>query len=352
METSGYFEVESPAFEPLSPPLRPAQRPKVSPSQSSGKKDVPDIDTSANAPKTKQPRSAQKAASGLSQAEGTPTASGLPGNRIKKEEATPRVSEDGGDTTADESVQDRVQRPTTSVASKRKREDSPIDREPTGPPTHVLWTRSFNKVSASALEQVISHRHANMFAHAVKEREAPGYRNIVLQPQDLNNIRRAINQGHKAATAVAAGLPDVDPNAGSVWLPISVELVPPRGIINIAQLEREIVHMFANAIMYAPDPNRGFGSSFLRERGDSSTEDNEDALGYEVDEDAIVKDTRSMFVEVEKLISDLRSEVARNAPPPVGPGSRSMSLMGGEARAAEDEVDEPASDAKRRRVRG
>lgn len=350
---SSYFEVESPAFEPLSPPLRPVQRQNVSPNQGSRKKDVPKIDTSAARAKTRQPRSTHKATSTLLQAEGTPTTPDIPRNRIKEEEATPRVSEDGGDTTADESVQGRVQQPTTSTVHKRKREDSPIDREPPGPPTHVLWTRSFNKVSASALEQVISHRHANMFAHAVKEREAPGYRNIVLQPQDLNNIRRAINQGHKAATVAATTLSDVDPNAGSIWLPISVELVPPRGIINIAQLEREIVHMFANAIMYAPDPNRGFGPSFLRERGDSSVDDNEDVLGYEVDEDAIVKDTRSMFVEVEKLLSDLRNEVARNAPPPVGgPGSRSMSLMGGEASAAEDETDELAGDAKRRRVRG
>ncbi len=314
---------------------------------------MPKTDMSAARTKARQPRGTQKSISALSQAEGTPTAPDFLGNRIKKEEATPRVSEDGGDTTADESVQGRVRQPTTSTAGKRKREDSPIDREPSGPPTHVLWTRSFNKVSASALEQVISHRHANMFAHAVKEREAPGYRNIVLQPQDLNNIRRAINQGHKAATAAAAALPDIDPNAGSIWLPISVDLVPPRGIVNIAQLEREIVHMFANAIMYAPDPNRGFCPSFLKERSDGSTDENEDALGYEVDEDAIVKDTRSMFVEVEKLLSDLRNEVARNAPPPVGgPGSRSMSLMGGEASAAEDETDEPAGDAKRRRVRG
>lgn len=303
--------------------------------------------TAAHA-KPRQPRSAEKAG-----AEGTATpAPEFSANKIKHEEATPRVSEDGGDTTADEGSRSRVQS-ATATANKRKREESPIDREPSGPPTHVLWTRSFNKVSASALEQVISHRHANMFAHAVKEREAPGYRNIVLQPQDLNNIRRAINQGHKAATAAAAALPDVDPSAGSIWLPLSVELVPPRGIINIAQLEREIVHMFANAIMYAPDPNRGFGPSFLREQEDGSEDENDDALGYEVDEDAIVKDTRSMFVEVEKLLSDLRNEVARNAPPPVGGlSSRSMSLMGGEASAAEDETDELAGDAKRRRVRG
>ncbi|RYP55767.1 hypothetical protein DL771_012358 [Monosporascus sp. 5C6A] len=349
-ELSGYFDTESPAYEPLSPPLRPVQLPKTSPNQS-GKKEVPRIDMSTARFKAKQPRSAQKAGFALTQAEGPPTAPDFSGSRIKKEEATPRASDDGGDTDGDEGSQGRLRMPTTT-ANKRKREDSPIEREPPGPPTHVLWTRSFNKVSASALEQVISHRHANMFAHAVKEREAPGYRNIVLQPQDLNNIRRAINHGHRAAMATAATLPDLDQNAGSIWLPISVDLVPPRGIINIAQLEREIVHMFANAIMYAPDPNRGVGPSFLRERNDGSTDDNDDALGYEVDEDAIVKDTRSMFVEVEKLLSDLRNEVARNAPPPVGgPGSRSMSVVGGEVSTAEDEADEPSGDAKRRRVR-
>ncbi|KAG5973641.1 hypothetical protein E4U58_004685 [Claviceps cyperi] len=238
--------------------------------------------------------------------------------KIKHEVLTPRHMEETGDTTADESAPGRTTMiAPASVASrlgKRKRQDSPPP-VPSGPPTHVLWTRGFTKVSSSALDQISSHRDANMFATGVRERDAPNYRQIVLQPQDITSIRSAIKQGNKAALQAANALPGGDPGTASVWLPMSEDLVPPRGIINSAQLERELVHMFCNAIMYNPDPDRGPGPSFLKRNQDEGEE--EEIVGYHLDEFGVVKNTRSMFVEVEKLLGDLRSaEKERGVAPP------------------------------------
>lgn len=387
-DVKSYFDAASPAFEPLSPPLPKAQLPKSQPllqphapkiatpapvqsvpASEARSKSADDSTQGAQPvvtpkPRGRPPRNPQKPAATTPSQSATKQTAAVGQNletstqRIKTEAATPREMEDVEDSTTPQSAHPTSQPSAARAANKRKREESPAiaPQRSSGPASQVLWTRSFHKVSASALEQVISHRHANMFAHAVKERDAPGYRNIVLRPQDLMGIKRAINQGSRAANQAAQSLPDFDPSTSpmNIWLPISADLVPPRGIINIAQLERELVHMFANAIMYAPDPDRGIGPAFKRRHREGSEDSSEDVLGYEVDEDGIVKDTRSMFGEVEKLLSDLRNEVDRNAPPPAsGPGhSRSMSLAGGEISTAEDDADEQPGDAKRRRVRG
>lgn len=356
---SGYFDIESPVFEPISPPPQPAQLPRASPDNARKKelqKVIPKLDGSATRPRGR-PRTVHKTAP-QTQAVETPIEPDPAGSNIKNEAATPKGLEEISATAPpDENISSQVQTGSNQASNKRKRQESPPIRAPPAPATHVLWTRSFNKISQSALDQIISHRHANMFAHPVKPKTAPGYFEIVLRPQDLKGIQKAITAGSKAAAAAVATMPDIEPSATNVWLPISIDLVPPRGIVNIAQLERELVHMFANAIMYNPDPYRGFGPSFLRSNRRASLEgDGEDYRGYEVDENGVVKDTRSMFGEVEKLLGDLRNEVERNAPPPTGvpPSmSRSMSAAGFEANTAEDDIDEQAGEAnKRRRVRG
>lgn len=354
---------QSPAYEALSPVLQPAQL-------SSARRPMPrkdsrhglqKLDTSGTRGRGRPPR-ITKTPSGAPEAGGALGEPETPARQIKNEAATPRTLDEKGATTpADGSVQSRVSSAAPRTTDKGQRQDSSEPGGVPAPATHVLWTRSFNKVSASALEQVTSHRDANLFANPVRDRDAPGYGDIVLLPQDLRKIRTAIQAGNKAATAVAATLADLDPTAVNVWLPISVELVPPRGIINIAQLERELVRMFSNAIMYAPDPDRGLGRAFIK-GGDDARSETEDILGYKVDEDGIVKDTRNMFMEVEKLLGDLRNEVERNAPRPMGApaaaAGQNLSLAGAEASTAEDDVDELAGDgdapstAKRRRVRG
>lgn len=275
-----------------------------------------------------------------------------PAPKIKDEDATPRPAEETGDTTADESAPGRPQLFTPSSVSsrlaKRKRQDTPTEAPP--PTTHVLWTRGFTKVSSSALDQISSHRDANMFATALREKDAPNYRQIVLQPQDITSIRSAIKHGNKAAVQSAASLPGGDPGTAHVWLPLSEELVPPRGIINSAQLERELVHMFCNAIMYNADPDRGPGSAFMKR----SQDEEEEIVGYRLDENGVVKNTRSMFVEVEKLLGDLRSaEKERSAPPPSTNRPASVATPAEETGDDDDEGGEREAGvgtAKRRRL--
>ncbi|KAI0485414.1 hypothetical protein F4859DRAFT_380889 [Xylaria cf. heliscus] len=343
-----YFDIESPAFEPLSPPPRPAQPPKTSSNaEKDNSKSVMKTDTTKS--RGRLSRVTHKVETASENAEGPPEPD-LPGPNIKNEEATPQTLQEAIDTAANQTPPGRTPAAMNAQSNKRKRQDSPLNRGPPTPATHVLWTRAFHKISMTALDQIIGHRYANMFANAIKPRLAPGYYEIILRPQDLKGIQKAITAGSKAAAATVATMVDVDANSPAVWLPISIDLVPPRGIINIAQLERELIHMFANAIMYNPDPQRGLGPSFLRSY-QSNSEEGEDLRGYEFDENGVVKETRNMFAEVEKLLGDLRNEVVPRAQA-IGSGSRSVSAVGESSAVEDDGGDEQAGDAKRRRIRG
>jgi hypothetical protein len=204
------------------------------------------------------------------------------------------------------------------------------------------------------MEQIIHHRSGSMFAAPIREKDAPGYHKVVKQPQDLKTIRAAINHGNRAAAQAAVALPEGDPGASGVWLPRTEDLVPPKSIINSSQLDRELAHMFANAIMYNPDPHHGPGPAFLRDvdndpDGPDGAAHQDNALGYKVDEFGVVKDARAMFVEVEKLLSELRSaEIQRGAPPgggasagglPTGTSTRQASVVQG-GRGTESVKDE------------
>jgi hypothetical protein len=249
--------------------------------------------------------------------------------RVKQESSTPRPIDDTGDTTADESVS--RPRPSTlkelhSIhrVQKRKRLES-HDRSPPGLPTHVLWTRNFPKISASALERIGAHRYASTFALPIKERDAPGYKDIITRPQDLKSIRTALVSGNKCGVAAAATLNDQ--GQASMLLPISEDLIPPKGIVNNAQLEKELMRMFANAIMFNPDPNRGFGRAFEVKR---SIEGSNGSENYQLDENGVVKMTRAMFSDAEKIVGEMRSAERRSE--------------GLNVEAEDDEIDELAGD--------
>jgi hypothetical protein len=236
------------------------------------------------------------------------------GSHVKEEVNTPLplgAEEETGDTTADESAslpahRRPFSRPRYPVESpkrlKRKRDDSifEVPREPAKPPTHVLWTRNFPKISTSAMESISGHRNASTFAAPVKERDAPGYKNIVLRPQDLKSIKSAIVAGNRAATEKEKSMGESSKSESSIWLPISEDLIPPKGIINSTQLEKELMRMFANAVMFNLDPDRGFGEKL------DGSKDKQGGDGYEIDEDGVVKDTKAMFADVEKIIAGLR----------------------------------------------
>ncbi|OJJ47138.1 hypothetical protein ASPZODRAFT_151687 [Penicilliopsis zonata CBS 506.65] len=200
--------------------------------------------------------------------------------------------------------------------------------------SYVLCTRNFPRTGAPIMNDVTMHKHASIFAKPLAERDAPGYRDLIYRPQDLKSIKSAIHQGSRAmaaateaastpadgesptpttalATGSTGGPATLTPGTGSTPLKNAVlmlqkteEVIPPRGIVNSAQLEKELIRMFANAVMFNPIPQRGFGPAFpmIRDRTglDGSDARDDAACG-------IIKDTREMFDDVEQAVTRWRA---------------------------------------------
>ncbi|KAI9804711.1 MAG: hypothetical protein M1825_001079 [Sarcosagium campestre] len=291
----------------------------------------------------------------------------------------------------------------------------------------ITCTRNFPRTSGPLMAEIGAHKYASIFAHPVREKDAPGYSDLIYQPQDLKSIRAAILAGGRAVTAATAavaaaaatttstavGTPTNDPVAspgpnptasistpgkpsGSLVIPASEDVVPPKGIVNSAQLEKEVMRMFANAVMFNPDPARGFGRGFSSsrlnstsnfasvrdEQGTASLEPKSNAIdpavstsasasasvSYRVgpadtissdDEGgAVVRDTREMFDVVEKTIAEWRaaesaadlasSAAAANRTPTAGMKGKTTAAIAAAAAARaqdDDEPDELAGDA-------
>ncbi|KAK5119276.1 hypothetical protein LTR85_007632 [Meristemomyces frigidus] len=179
--------------------------------------------------------------------------------------------------------------------SKRKRQASPTVTEegseavgtPPPRPTTVTATRNFAKMAATIMNDITSHKHASYFASPVRDKDASGYSEIIKQPQHLKSVRAAITAGTRAIAAATSSMdsPSATPSAltskaadGSttVELERTIDLIPPKAIVNGAQLEKEVYRMFANAVMFNPG------------------------------EDGLVSDTREMFQDVEAKIRDWR----------------------------------------------
>lgn len=331
-----------PALEPLSPVLVPTKLPVKVPKPSNRQKD------DLKPPQRGRPgraRAGSTASSAVAASVRSQSVMSLDNEshscKVKQESATPRAEVDG-DTTADESTSRRRGRGLMSSPPrripKRKRELS-VPREPPGPPTHVQWTRNFPKISAQALEHIGAHRNANLFATPLKEKDAPGYRDIILRPQDLKSIKSAINAGARAGNAILATMEDT--GASVVSLPISEELIPPKGIVNNAQLDMELHRMFANAIMYNPDLHRGLGDAFLKSAGGDGEGKEAGMEGYEVDENKVVKDTRVMESDVDRIVGEMRS-AERKVDGQGGSREESVVDAGGTAAVEDDDLDELA----------
>lgn len=246
-------------------------------------------------------------------------------------------------------------RESVKPSAKRKREEAVILPPPSAAadlfskPGHVLASRNFARISQTVMNDIIHHKVANLFAKPLTDREAPGYRDLIYRPQDLNSIKKAISNGSKAVNAAIEDL--TQEGSSSVWIPESPDLIPPRGIVNSAQLEKELMRVFANAIMFNPDlpTKRGFGPAFrtsqqTAEVGASHDEDREetDEVIKGKQDVSVVKDTREMFETVERSVSDWR-----NAERAAEDGGKSTvgtvgKLQGGEDEAEDEEADELA----------
>ena len=198
------------------------------------------------------------------------------------------------------------------------------------------------------MNDITTHKLASMFAKPLTEREAPGYKNIIYRPQDLKSIKSAISAGSRALVALDdTGSPAVGGSTKgpvSVWVEKAADVVPPKGIVNSAQLEKEVCRIFANAVMYNPDPKRGFGPAFrtrarlaaIVDVDDDGHDDNE-AMDEEEYGGGVVRDAREMFETVEKSVGAWRG--AERA----GEDGR-VKLRGGEEAREGSEMDYPPNE--------
>lgn len=285
----------------------------------------------------------------------------------------------------------------TTATAKRKRDahsQSPVSalQSPTHLPTTqhidpnlVMVSKTFGRTSQLLISEITSHKLAGIFAKPLSERDAPGYKSLIHRPQDLKSLKAAISKGSRAAiaaieeieTRISGGdsVSDADQKEatptpapkmsssnvstagegpignGFYLVRTNEDLVPPKGIVNSAQLEMELVRMFANAVMFNPLPasERGFGRSLrLRKRGGeprthtshiaatllsgrnedndhsedlqtrsqrkdnrdtseaattSTTTSESDISGSSADEGGIIADAREMFEDVERQVA-------------------------------------------------
>ncbi|KAL8872207.1 MAG: hypothetical protein Q9174_002122 [Haloplaca sp. 1 TL-2023] len=242
---------------------------------------------------------------------------------------------------------------TTRTYSKRKRADTMDTLDPDARPspfvseldrqkselsaTHILASTNFPKTCNPLMNDLTAHKLASIFAKPLTEREAPGYPSLVYRPQDLKSIKQAIANGNKAlhafieqdgddekgdniiAVAGAGG------NDARIWVKKNEDLLPPKGIVNSAQLEKEVMRVFANAVMFNPDPGRGLGPAYstrarIKERHvpldiSGEVDEDEEEEGKE-EEGGVVKDAREMFEDAEEFVSKWRAaEKAGEAAP-------------------------------------
>lgn len=174
-----------------------------------------------------------------------------------------------------------------------KQEDEPVPRSNT-----IIATRNFAKMSSVMMNDIVSHKHGSRFAQPVRDKDADGYSTFIKRPQNLKSIRAALTYGQRALNAATSGVDSPAVTAPStpssmvknaestVELERSVDLIPPKAIVNGAQLEKEIMRMFANAVMFNPG------------------------------EDGMVADAREMFEDVDAKIGQWRG--AEREPANVG----------------------------------
>jgi hypothetical protein len=249
------------------------------------------------------------------------------GRRVKHEPSTPMDGSDFVRPTIEGTPGQTVRRALQSGVNKRKRgaredsESSDAVLAPRQDKSVVIANRNFNRLAAPIMNDIQGHKHASLFGNPVRDKDAEGYSDIIRRPQDLKSIRTAIIAGNRAVNAAtasesfASSTTSQRDTGGIVLLPVSEDLVPPKAIVNSGQLEKEIMRMFANAVMFNP--------------GDEE----------------VVQDAREMAESVEAQIAKFR-EVERSS---VVLPTLSES---GTRRASEADADEEESSVGKRRKVG
>ena len=203
------------------------------------------------------------------------------------------------------------------AGEKRKRNQQETTEEPetvssratpvVADSTQVMCTRNFSRISVPVMDSITAHKYASLFAKPITKKDAPGYQDLIFRPQDLKSIKTAINSGSRAVASAleTTGTPAGESSPGAAtWLPRAPELTPPKGIVNSSQLEAELMRIFANAVMFNPDPQRGFGPAFVLRHDNDSDEESDSGYG---EEGGVIKDARDMSEAVEKTVAEWRS---------------------------------------------
>ncbi|PVH91375.1 hypothetical protein DM02DRAFT_734196 [Periconia macrospinosa] len=173
------------------------------------------------------------------------------------------------------------------ATNKRKRngreptpEEADEESHTPGIPRTVIAPRQFSRMCAPLMQDISSHKHASIFTTAVRAKDAEGYYEIIKRPTDLKTIQKGIAAGAKqVAAAVSGDTPAGSPGGGGaiVELPMNVDNIPPKAILNSGQLEKELMRMFVNAVMFNPG------------------------------EEGVVEDARETFESVQQAVSAWRS---------------------------------------------
>lgn len=106
-----------------------------------------------------------------------------------------------------------TRRHDSRMGSNRKRSRSPSSA--------ASQHKRFQNIAVNLINSILEHRFSSPFLHPVSKKDAPDYNDVIYEPKDLKNILKAIKLKQ-------------DPPAYS----------------EIKQLERDIILMFANCIMF------------------------------------------------------------------------------------------------------
>lgn len=254
----------------------------------------------------------------------------LLGRRVKNEPSTP------GESPALSTEEVLMPAPNDisrrSIAARNKRKRGVRDTSETSDtvsakgqhPTHdshfVLAKQNFPRLSNPVMMDILSHKHASIFSLPVRDRDAEGYSSIIRRPQDLKSIKGAIAAGARAINSITAELTPTashsgtgagaaasprDTVSGTMTVPKTEDVVPPKAIVNSSQLEKELMRMFANAVMFNPG------------------------------EDDVVRDAREMFESATVSVANFR--VAERAPADAAAQAQAYGIQSHGTRSVERE---------------
>ncbi|KAJ9649366.1 hypothetical protein H2199_000141 [Coniosporium tulheliwenetii] len=173
-------------------------------------------------------------------------------------------------------LQTQPPRPTKRKRSTLETDPSPsASAEPHTPhpeldqqPNTVLASRNFSRMSVPIMNNILRPQVYTL-----------GHRGGARAVNALTSAGAGAGVGARDSPAGGASPGGV---GTAVTLERTEELVPPRGIVNSAQLERELMRMFANAVMFNPG------------------------------EEGVVRDAREMFESVQGAVSNWRSAERRS----------------------------------------